>query len=156
MRIAIVYDSIFGSTAKIASAIADALRPGNDVQLLNVQRAGGLDLAEVDLLIVGSPTRGFRPTPSMSKYVARLGSIGAGKSAAAFDTRLDLETIEPAPLRWVVDAGGYAATRLASMLAQQGFSLSSSSAGFLVSGTEGPLKANELERAAKWAVELAR
>lgn len=111
MKITIVYDSIFGNTAHVAKVIAVALRGSNAVRLLTVHEAKSADLADTDLLIVGSPTRGFRPTPTISEYVERLGTVGAGKAAAVFDTRLDLETIEPPLLRWVVVAGGYAATR---------------------------------------------
>lgn len=154
MKVTIVYDSIFGNTAKIAKAIAVALKDANIVRLLTVQEAKSADLADADLLIVGSPTRGFRPTPSISEYVEGLGSIGTGKAAAAFDTRMDLETIEPPPLRWVVEAGGYASSRVASLLGRHGFDVKADAPGFLVTGTEGPLKANELERAAEWALTL--
>lgn len=78
-----------------------------------------------------------------------------GQSAAAFDTRIDLETITPISLRWVVDAGGYAATRIASSLARHGFTIKGAPEGFLVSGPEGPLKDRELERAADWSLTLA-
>jgi flavodoxin len=155
MKITIVYDSIFGNTAQVAKAIAVALRVSHTVRLLTVQDARSADLSDTDLLIVGSPTRGFRPTPMILEYVEGLGTIGIGKSAAAFDTRLDLETIQPPPLRWVVDAGGYAVTRIAASLARCGFSVSLDAPGFLVTGTEGPLKTNELERAAAWGLGLA-
>ena len=154
MKIAIVYDSIFTNTAQVARAIALALKDGNAVRLLTVQEARSADLDDTDLLIVGSPTRGFRPTPMISDYTESLGTMGTGKTAAAFDTRLDLETIEPAPLRWVVDAGGYAATRVAASLARHGFAQGAEPAGFLVTGTEGPLKEGELERAARWGLSL--
>ncbi len=154
MKIAIVYDSVFGNTGKVAEAMAEALRPGNEVMLLTVQDARSADLSATDLLIVGSPTRGFRPTPMISDYVEGL-TARSGKAAAAFDTRIASETIHPAPLRWVVEAGGYAATRIAASLKEHGFTLSGESAGFVVTGTEGPLKEHELERAKTWALSLA-
>ena len=154
MNVTVVYDSIFTNTAQVAKAIAAALKDAHTVHLLTVQEAREADLDETDLLVVGSPTRGFRPTPMISEFVEGLGSAAAGKSAAAFDTRLDLETIEPAPLRWVVDSGGYAATRVAASLVRHGFTQKSEPTGFLVTGTEGPLKQGELERAAKWGLSL--
>lgn len=154
MHVTLVYDSVFGNTATIARAIAEALRIGNDVRLATVQEAKTLDLAETDLLIVGSPTRGFRPTPQISEYVEGLDHVPPGKAAAAFDTRIDLETVNPPPLRWVVDAGGYAANRVGNMLERHGFVLKGGIAGFLVSGTEGPLKAGEMQRAVEWAKAL--
>jgi flavodoxin len=154
MNITIVYDSIFGNTAAIAKAIADTLESGNDVRLATVQEAKDLDLAETDLLIVGSPTRGFRPTPQISEYVEGLDRVLPGKAAAAFDTRIDLETVNPPPLRWVMDAGGYAAARIGSMLERHGFVLRGGLAGFLVTGTEGPLKEGEIQRAQDWSKNL--
>jgi flavodoxin len=153
MKVTVVYDSVFGNTAKIAKAIADAFGPGSTVNLLTVQDATSADLSDTDLLVVGSPTRGFRPTPMTSEFVEGL-AMSEGKAAAAFDTRIDTETISPAPLRWVVEAGGYAAQRIASSLEHRGYRLKGT-AGFLVTGTEGPLKDKELERAADWARGLS-
>lgn len=154
MKITVVYDSVFGNTAQIAKAIAVALNGANTVRLLTVQEARDADLSDTDLLVVGSPTRGFRPTPTISEYVEGLDGMGNGKAAAAFDTRIDLETIQPPPLRWVVEAGGYASTRIESSLARHGFAAKGGAPGFLVLGTEGPLKEHELERAADWARSL--
>jgi flavodoxin len=152
MKVTIVYDSVFGNTEKVAKAIATGFGVGFTVNLLTVQKGQGADLSDADLLIVGSPTRGFRPTPMISEFVESL-SVSEGKLAAAFDTRIDTETINPAPLRWVVEAGGYAADRIAASLKHRGFQLKDA-AGFLVVGTEGPLKDHELERAAAWAQGL--
>jgi flavodoxin len=154
MSVTIVYDSIFGNTAEVARAIAAVLEPAGAVSVVPVHEAKSLDIDGIDLLIVGSPTRGFRPTPSISEFIEGLGKIAPGKAAAAFDTRLDPEAIQPAPLRWVVDAGGYAADRVAAMLGRRGFALRGELGGFLVAGTEGPLKAGELARARAWAATL--
>lgn len=154
MNITIVFDSIFGNTRTIAEAVRDALLPGNSVRLVTVQEAKDLDLGGTDLLVVGSPTRGFRPTPNISSYVEGLDGVAPGKFAAAFDTRLDLDTVKPEPLRWVIDVGGYAAARIAASLERHGFVLKGGAAGFLVGGAEGPLHAGEVERARDWALSL--
>ena len=156
MKVTIVYDSVFGNTARVAEAIAAALAAAHTVELLTVQAARTADLAATELLIVGSPTRGFRPTPLIAEFAEGLQQIGTGRQAAAFDTRLDAEAISPPPLRWVVDAGGYAGTRIAAALARHGFAMRGEGGGFLVTGTEGPLKEHELERAAAWALALVR
>jgi len=153
MSILIVYDSVFGNTAAIARAMADALAPSHAVKLASVQEAADLDLRGVELLIAGSPTRGFRPTPNMQEFVARPDISGR---AAAFDTRLDPEGIQPAPLRWVVAAGGYAADRLYQTLAAHGCTMASPPTGFVVTGQEGPLKDGEIERAGAWARSLVQ
>jgi len=152
MNVTIVYDSVFGNTAAIAREMAGALETRHQVRLLPVGETAGLGLEGIDLLIVGSPTRGFRPTPAIDEFVGGLAE-SAGHRAAVFDTRLDTEEIHPAPLRWVVQAGGYAAQRIAQDLEHRGFHIVDS-AGFLVTGTEGPLKPGETERAREWALSL--
>ena len=151
-HIAIVYDSIFGNTAQIAKAIASQDEAANTVQLLNVADARSADFTGIDLLIVSSLTRGFRPTPTTAEFVEGLpANVGAGKRGIASDTRMSLDDIHPAPLRWVVDAGGYAADRIDTMLKHKGFEVIGMPAGFMVGGTEGPLKNGEIERAKSWA-----
>lgn len=153
MSILIVYDSIYGNTAQVAHAMAEAV-PG--ARAVPVGDAAGLDLSGVALLVAGSPTRGFRPTPGMQEFIDGLGDdMLAGRRAAAFDTRLDLETVHPAPLRWVMDVGGYAATTIERMLADKGCVMTGKPAGFLVGSPEGPLRAGEIERARDWLRALA-
>ena len=152
MNVTIVYDSVFGNTATIAREIAGALAADHAVRLVPVSEAKALAADGIDLLIVGSPTRGFRPTPAIDEFAGGPLS-GHGHRAAVFDTRLDAEEIHPAPLRWVINAGGYAAQRIAQDLERNGFTIADS-AGFLVTGTEGPLKDGEVERAKGWARSL--
>ncbi|HTO28142.1 MAG TPA: flavodoxin domain-containing protein, partial [Devosia sp.] len=153
MSVLIVYDSIFGNTAQVAQAMADAV---SGARAAPVSDAATLDLNGVTLLVIGSPTRGFRPTPAIQEFVDGLGDdMLAGRRVAVFDTRLDLETVHPAPLRWVMEVGGYAANTLERLLAERGCVMSGKPAGFLVGGTEGPLQEGELERARNWLRALA-
>lgn len=153
MKVGIVYDSVYGDTAQIAKAMAAALEGSHEVRLAPVAEAASVDMAAMDLLIVGSPTRGFRPTPAIAEFVAGL-KVPAGQKAAAFDTRMNPGDIHPAPLRWMMDAGGYAADRIAVALGEKGCTLTGAPGGFLVGGAEGPLKPGEIERAAAWARAL--
>jgi len=50
---------------------------------------------------------------------------------------------------------GYAAEPIAKRLGRKGGELAVTPEGFLVEGTEGPLKEGELERAAAWAERIA-
>ncbi|MEO8683555.1 MAG: flavodoxin domain-containing protein [Devosia sp.] len=154
MKILIVYDSVYGNTAKIAKAVAAELERDNQVTVITVGEASGRDLSRTELLVIGSPTRGFHPTPNISEYIAGLTDVREGMTAAVFDTRLDLETISPPPLRWVVEVGGYAATRMAAGLRSHGIGMRGELGAFLVTGTEGPLKDGELERARGWGRSL--
>lgn len=154
MTVALVYDSVFGNTAEIARAIARGLEAGGrTVRLLPVADSRDIDPKQYELIVAGSPTRGFAPTPALNEFIAGLpDSTGP---VAAFDTRLDLEAINPAPLRWVVNAGGYAASRIGEALKRKGYALQEPNGDFKVSGTEGPLLAGELERAEAWGKALA-
>src|SRR5690606_5413790 len=116
----IVYDSVFGNTAEVARAIGAALEGAHSVRIVTVQEAKPSDLDGADLVILGSPTRGFRPTPAIQEFIGSSGESLRGKPVAAFDTRLDPETIHPAPLRWVVEVGGYAAGVLQNELNEKG------------------------------------
>lgn len=154
MTVALVYDSVFGNTAEITRAIARGLEAGGRaVTLLQVAETHDFDPTGYELVVAGSPTRGFAPTPSIVEFI---GGLPEGTGAvAAFDTRLDLDAINPAPLRWVVNAGGYAATRIGDALKRKGYALKEPNGDFKVSGTEGPLLAGEIERAEAWGKALA-
>ncbi len=62
MKALLIYDSVFGNTEKIARAIADGLAAQASVETLRPEQVDPEQLTGWDLLVVGSPTRGFRPT----------------------------------------------------------------------------------------------
>lgn len=147
MNALVIYDSVFGNTEKIAQSIATAL----DTQAIPVSQANAGQLRGLDLLVVGSPTRGFRPTEGISKLLNSLPKNHLiGVRVAAFDTRIVLETINSKALRFFVDKGGYAASAIAKTLEKKGGVLAAQGEGFFVTGEQGPLKDGELERAANW------
>ena len=153
MRIAIIYDSVFGNTAHIAEAIGRSAHSLGEVTMLPVRDAHSLDPAAFDLLVIGSPTRGFAPTPAIAEFTA---SLATGTTrAAALDTRLEPDHIQPAPLRWVIQVGGYAANRIAEGLRHRGYEVVEPHGDFLVEGAEGPLKPGEIERAEAWLRQVA-
>jgi len=153
MNALVIYDSVFGNTEKIALSIAAGL----NTQAVPVSQANAGQLRGLDLLVVGSPTRGFRPTEGISKLLNGLPKNHlAGVRVAAFDTRIVLETIDSKALRFLVDKGGYAASTIAKMLAKKGGQLAAPGEGFYVTGEQGPLKDGELEHAAAWASGLTK
>ena len=144
MKALIVYDSLYGSTEKIAKAIGGAI--AGDVRVLRVGEANHSELESIDLLIIGSPTQGGRPTPAIQEFLdkipeATLKSI----NVAAFDTRLSTK---------LVGIFGYAAGKIASSLKAKGGTLILPPEGFFVKGGKAPLKDGELGRAAAWAKVL--
>ncbi len=155
MKVLIIYDSVFGNTQKVAQAIAEALTAQERVDILQVSKVTPDRLAQTDLLVVGSPTRGFRPTEAVAAFLKAIPSkVLKGVRVAAFDTRFKADELDSAGLRFLVNTGGYASKRIASHLKKAGGDLIVPPEGFYVEDTEGPLKAGELERARNWATQL--
>ena len=114
MRAVIVYESMFGSTKKVAEAIAEGLADCAEVSVVQVTSAEAHILDGVDLVVVGGPTHthgmsrpGTRKTagklarkpenkvelvpgavsgPGVREWLASLGRLEV--AGAAFDTRL--------------------------------------------------------------------
>ncbi|MBN1154250.1 flavodoxin family protein [candidate division KSB1 bacterium] len=152
MNVIILYDSVFGNTEKIAEAIAAEISEDYHVKLLKANDASAEQFTDIGLVIAGSPTRGFRATPAMNKLLPKLPKQAlCGVKVAAFDTRISCEDIGSAILRRLVKFFGYAADPILKRLAKKGGEPIVSPEGFFVTGTEGPLKENEIERAKDWA-----
>jgi flavodoxin len=157
MKALIVYDSQFGNTGKIAQAIADGLGTAEEVGLKHVGEIRPEQLTELALLILGSPTQRFRPTPGMTDFLKRIPANSLkGVHVAAFDTRFTEEKIgEIQILAFFVGIFGYAAKPIGDRLAKMGGKLAAPPEGFYVDDTEGPLLEGELERATEWGKQIA-
>jgi flavodoxin I len=156
MKTLIIYDSFFGNTEQIARAAGQSLNVGND-GILRVDDVKPEHLKGVDLLIVGSPTRGFRPSEKTAAFLKALPADACkGTKVAAFDTRIAVNEIKQAPLRFLVKLGGYAAAPIAKQLQAKGGTLVMPPEGFFVKDRQGPLKPGEIERAQNWAVSISQ
>ena len=155
MKVLIIYDSVFGNTQQIARAMGNALSPQEDVEILPVGDVKPALLTGSQVLIVGSPTRAFRPTPAIKKLLGGLPRHGLkGVKVAAFDTRMSIDDMDARILRFMARLFGYAAKPIADNLKRKGGELAVPPEGFLVGGTEGPLKEGELARAVDWARQI--
>jgi hypothetical protein len=162
MKAVVVYESHWGNTAAIARAIADGL--GDEAQALTTDEASGSAIADVELIVAGAPVMAFglpsdrmrdslvaevgkAPTPPdlshepMRSWLERL-PAGHGRSAA-FDTRI---WWSPGGATGAIDRG----------LRRAGYEPIDKGHKFIVSGTYGPLRDGELERARRWGSELAQ
>ena len=153
MKALIVYDSVYGNTEEIARAIAGAITPSDGVKVLRAGEANPSELESIDLLIVGSPTHGGRPTPAIKDFLSKIPSNALKNvGVTSFDTRFSAKSKGVGVgIRILVRVIGYAAGRIANTLKDKGGYLVASPEGFIVEGNEGPLKQGELERAAGWA-----
>jgi hypothetical protein len=162
MKAIVVYESFWGNTAAIARAIAEGI--GEGTPALSTTEATGAALAGVDLIVAGAPLMGFslpsenvrkstgadrkhaqRPPdlshPSMRSWLAAL-PPGQGR-AAAFETGF----------RW---SPGSATKHILRGLEGVGYRPVGKGQRFVVTGTYGPLRADEIERARQWGAELAQ
>jgi flavodoxin len=141
MKVLLVFDSVQGNTEKVARAIAAALAPA-EVKVVRPGEATPPDLKSIDLLVVGSPTMGGRPTMPTQAFLSGIPADALkGIDVAAFDTRLK---------SWWVKIFGFAAGKIAESLKSKGGRLAAPPQGFIVLGSKGPLKEGELEIAATW------
>lgn len=159
MKAVVLYESLFGNTEAVATAIAHGVGPIGEVTLAQFGEASEGMAEGADLLVLGGPTHGW----SMSRPASRKNpeapgfAVGArewleglqkapGKKAGVFDTRFD----KP---RWLT---GSAALRIARRLKGSGYRLVLPPESFFVQHTEGPLREGEEDRARRWGAELAR
>jgi hypothetical protein len=170
MRAAIVYESMFGSTKKVAKAIAEGLADHAEVSVVPVTSADAHILDGADLVVVGGPTHTHgmsRPStrkmagklarkpgtevelvpgaisgPGVREWLASLGSLEV--VGAAFDTRL----------QGLPAFTGRASKSIRRLLAQHGARTAASPESFLVKGMTGALAEGELRRARAWGERL--
>ena len=143
----IVYDSQYGNTERIAQEISETLSALGRARAVRVDAVRANDLAGVHLLLIGSPTQGWRPTRAIQSYL-RSPSVDQlrGAHVACFDTRFR----KPRLLT------GSAADVMAKRLRERGIALSAEPTSFFVAGTEVPLLNGEVERAKTWALGIAK
>lgn len=157
-RAVVLYESLFGNTERVARAIAEGLAQSCEVTLANFGEVA-VGTSGADLIVLGGPTHGWgltkpstRRQPSSPGYAIGVrewldaSPPGAGRSAAAFDTRFD----KP---RWLT---GSAAVRIGRELERLDYRMVMPPESFFVLHTGGPLRQEEEERAKRWGSELAR
>lgn len=168
MKVAVVYESVFGNTRRVAEAIADGIRETAPAAAVECQPAAtaGPGPGQADLLVVGCPTH-FLGMPSprsrrlqqqqaeegawhhgeepagVREWLAALPAVTDRHRAAAFDTRL----WKPMP--------GSAARQIARGLRRHGYEVIDRPQGFVVEDYAGPLAGGEEERARAWGAALA-
>jgi hypothetical protein len=178
MDVAIVYESLFGNTRRVAEAIAEGFlgsRPDARVAVMDVDEASAGQVRQADLLVVGGPTHMLRMTTAHSRDVGmRSGEGKAGAKAAsrhskdgttAKGVREWLKALPAAPpgqqaaafdTRLASPLAGGAARSISRRLQDGGYEVVAEPKGFIVRDGRGPLRAGEEERARMWGVKLAR
>ena len=157
MKALVIYDSFFGNTEQVARAVGRGLGAPETVRVVRVGGVTAEALRGASVVVVGSPTRGFRPSGAIAKFLKGLpaGAL-SGARVAAFDTRISTTDVNNRLLNMLVRRLGYAAEPIGRKLAQKGGRTAAAPEGFFVKGSEGPLKEGELERATAWGTAIAR
>ena len=125
--------------------------------MVKVDTVDPAKLKDVQVLIVGSPTRAFSPTPATTAFLKKIPATSLkGVKVAAFDTRFAMNEKVPGILKFLVGIFGYAAKPIANRLVKKGGILGVEPEGFFVTDSEGPLADGELKRAADWAKALKK
>ena len=151
MKTLVIYDSVFGNTQKLAEAMAGM----PDTQAVKVADLKLEALAGIGLLIMGSPTRGFKPTPALVEWLKNLPDNALnGVMAAAFDSRISEDKDKSKALRFMMKKFGYAGSDIEKGLKKKGAAVISPAEGFFVDESEGPLSEGEEARAVAWAQAL--
>jgi hypothetical protein len=178
MKVAVVYESMFGNTHEIAEAIGDGVRearPDAEVERVPVSEAGPDRIGSVDLLVVGGPTHIRGMTSGMSR---RMGISGEQKAEASGQPAHELEPEAEGPgvrdwfaslpmasvasraaafdTRLPNPMSGGAAHGIARRLRRHGYELVAEPEGFVVEDSYGPLRAGEAERAKQWGASLVQ
>lgn len=152
MKALIIFDSYFGNTEKIARAIGSVFKSPHEYSIVKVTDFKPEHLNGVELLIVGSPTRGFRYSENTGVFLKNLPPHSlTGIKAAVFDTRTAMQEVKSAFVRFLARSFGYAAEPMMKALVQKGATVSARPEGYYVKASEGPLKDGEFDRAVDWA-----
>jgi len=155
MKSLVVYDSLFGNTEKVARTVQNALQTAkHQAKISHVTSISPNELSKYDLLVVGSPTHGGRPTPEINSFLQSIPTdTNHPFKVAVYDTRMDPISVNKG-LQLLMSLIGFAAPKMAKSLKQKGVKLAGEPAGFIVEDREGPLRTGELERVEQWANSL--
>ena len=155
MNTLVIYDSAYGNTAKIAEAIEHAAIKFGEAHRVLAEKFTPGDMANVDILFVGSPTQGGAPTKIIQTLLDEKLSpdVLDHVKVASFDTRLDING-HGFWLKQLMRTIGFAAPKIAHRFGRRMGHLVGTPQGFIVSGREGPLAAGELKRAESWAKRI--
>ena len=88
---AVIFDTRYGNTEKIAKSLETGLKQANIVTFcINAEYIINDLLRDRDLICIGAPTHFLSASKSMKKFLAKIKSIDlSGKYGFAFDTKFD-------------------------------------------------------------------
>ncbi len=160
MSVLIVVESLFGNTMAVARAVAAGVASrGTDVTVLRCADAPTEIPADVSLLLAGAPTHNLH-LPNRASRTQAVGrgavsgeAVGLAEWIGTATPRKDLRVVTFDTTTGGAFAGS-AAKAAAKLLRRRGFGAPEQGPGFIVTGTPGPLRDGEEERARTWGAAL--
>src|SRR4030042_4347191 len=117
MKALLVYDSVFGNTEKVAMAIGKALNSRVNTEICKVGEYKPEQFKDVQMLVVGSPTRAFKPTKPIMDFLNNIpNKTLKGVKVSSFDTRISIKEVNSRFLYFMIRIFGYAAKPIADRL----------------------------------------
>ncbi len=155
MKTIVVYDSVFGNTKKVAETIGETIGDLGEVETIQINQLTLEKLKTAQLLIIGSPTRGFEPTKPVANSLKEIKhQIYPDLKIAVFDTRMDIVKVNNKVLTFFVKFRGYAVDSMEKIILKNGFTVFHPGMGFFVEESEGPVTTGEFEKAQTWATSV--
>ena len=153
MKGIVIYDTSYGNTKKIAETISETLKASEiEVDLFDVKEVRKLNANKYNFLVLGSPTKFGTMSFAIKFFLGKVkNEEWINKSFATFDTE-NPENVEHARLEkkeWS------AAEKIAAKLIEKQMKQLLPVFKALVLGQKGPLVEGEIDRAKKYANELA-
>ena len=146
MNSLVVYDSYFGNTEKVAQTIYETLTSSGSSKLIHVSEASDLDIEDFDLIVVGSPTRYYKPTKPIVQFVREIKSYDI--RIGLFDTRMDAEG------HWILGPAermlGFAVDTMDSIVSMGQAQMDVEPLGVYVKSTEGPIAKKSFKDIEAW------
>ncbi len=168
MKVAIVYESMFGNTEALGGEVLNGLDDaGAEVVMSEVSATTVQQVAGCDLVVLAAPTHAL----ALSRPESRADAASRGAAVSHTGTGLrewlvaldeSCRSATPRPAFAVFDTRmakvrhwpGSASRQAARILRKQGFTVLDR-ASFYVDGIQGPITGGERERARQWGLTLA-
>ncbi|MGQ4871666.1 MAG: flavodoxin family protein [Candidatus Thorarchaeota archaeon] len=147
-RALIVYESIYGNTERVASAIAEGITESGDVECV-IKKPGEIhtdELALHDAILFGAPNHNQEPARNIVKFIERATIVELEqKIGAVFDT-------------YTGGNKGIAASKLEAIVKEEipCIKIAVQSLSAKVEDRRGPLSEGEIERARAFGRDVAK
>lgn len=144
-KVVIIYDTVYGNTARAAEAIGDGIKEaGVEAELRHVKDIKPQDVTAFDVIIMGSPTHAGDMSEGMRSFMTGLqGLTLEGQKGAAFDTRYVGEEVG-------------AAAAIESSMRDLGVDVAVLGLPVRVKGGKGPIAEGELPKCKEFGRAIAR